>query len=451
MSNIETQNSSENTPIADLLDRDEKGKATQSNYNCQLVLREDPLFKGAIRFNELTQKIDICRELGWKRDSINITDTDLDNIITYMETFYGLKLDKNIERAVRVIANENSYHPIREKLLSLKWDGVQRLPYALHHFLGVKKTLLATESLKVFMLGAIARVFNPGCKFEYMLCLVGGQGAGKSTFLRFLAMDDSFFTDDIKRLDDDKAFQHLQGHWIIEIPEMLAVLHAKMVEETKSFISRQCDNYRTPYDRYAKDRPRQCVFAGTSNKIEFLPMDKTGNRRFLPIEVNMDQAECHILDNETESRAYIEQLWAEVMVIYKSGDYSLTLSRNLQKLLNSIQENYSPEDPTEVAIINYLDEYQPEYVCVKMLYKEALNHFSYETPKQWESNEIRGIMDNKAKDYKKLSSHKFSEYGIQRAWVRVKKTDSPSDTIEASASDTLPEESYVQQELFVNS
>ncbi len=451
MSNIEIQNSDENINIAELLDRDEKGKVTQSNYNCQLVLREDPLFKGAIRFNELTQKIDICRDLGWKRDSVNITDTDLDNIITYMETFYGLKLDKNIERAVRVIANENSYHPIREKLLSLKWDGVQRLPDALHHFLGVKRTLLTTESLKVFMLGAIARVFTPGCKFEFMLCLVGGQGAGKSTFLRFLAMDDSYFTDDIKRLDDDKAFQHLQGHWIIEIPEMLAVLNAKMVEETKSFISRQCDNYRTPYDRYAKDRPRQCIFAGTSNKTEFLPMDKTGNRRFLPIEVNMNEADCHILDDEAESRAYIEQLWAEVMVIYKSGNYSLTLPKDLQRILASVQENHCPEDPTEVAIRNFLDDKEPEYVCIRMLYKEALNHFSYENPAQWESNAIRDIMDNKMKDYKKISSHRFFEYGTQRAWVRIKKTSAPSKSECTPVCDSLQEGSYVQQELFVNS
>ena len=124
------------------------------------------------------------------------------------------------------------------------------------------KTELSTASLKVFMLGAVARVFNPGCKFELMLCLVGGQGAGKSTFLRFLAMEDRYFTDDLKKLDDDRVFQRLQGHWIVEMPEMLAILNAKVVEETKSFISRQSDNYRTPYDTVAVDHPRQCVFAG---------------------------------------------------------------------------------------------------------------------------------------------------------------------------------------------
>ena len=91
----------------------------------------------------------------------------------------------------------------------MKWDGVSRISNALHHFLGADKSILVAESLKVFMLGAVSRIFNPGCKFELMLCLVGGQGAGKSTFLRFLAMNDLYFTDDIKKLDD-KVFEHIQ-------------------------------------------------------------------------------------------------------------------------------------------------------------------------------------------------------------------------------------------------
>ena len=438
-------------PLEDLFERDEKGKILQTNVNCQLVLKHDPLFKGALRFNELSQKVNICRDVGWKRDSVCFCDRDLDYIITYMESQYGLKIDKHIERAVRVVASENSFHPIKEKLMSLKWDGVERLPDALHYFLGVKKTKLSTASLKVFMLGAVARVFDPGCKFEYMLCLVGGQGAGKSTFLRFLAMDDLYFTDDIKRLDDDKAFQRLQGHWIIEIPEMLAILNAKMVEETKSFVSRQYDNYRTPYDRYAIDHPRQCVFAGTSNKTQFLPMDKSGNRRFLPIEVNMEEAECHILKNEEQSRAYIEQLWAEVMVIYKSGDYSLTLSKDLQEELLRAQDRHCPEDPMESAIRNYLDDHVPEYVCIRMLYKEALNHLGYETPAQWEANAIGEIMDLKMDDYSRVTSHRFRDYGTQRAWMRNKEPD--FEDIPEGMESEVPflNETYTQQELFVNS
>ena len=409
----------EKEDVRSQLKTDEKGRVYQSNENCQLILRIDTLFKNAIRFNELSSMIDICKDLGWKRESPNFCDTDLDNIITYMETHYGISAEKKIERAVRIIAKENSYHPLRDKLLNLKWDGISRISNALHHFLGADKSILVAESLKVFMLGAVSRIFNPGCKFELMLCLVGGQGAGKSTFLRFLAMNDLYFTDDIKKLDD-KVFEHIRGHWIIEIPEMIAILNAKMVEETKSFVSRQYDNYRTPFDKYAVDHPRQCVFAGTSNKTQFLPMDKSGNRRFLPIEVNSDNAECHILDDEEASRSYIEQLWAEIMTIYLSGKYSLTLTKELQKDLLSAQEKHCPEDPMETAIRNYLDEFHPEYVCVKMLYQNAFNHSEEDTPAQWESNAISEIMEQKMTDYRKISTHRFQKYGTQRAWVLVK-------------------------------
>ena len=94
-----------------------------------------------------------------------------------------------------------------------------------------------------FLLGAIRRIFHPGCKYEEILCLVGGQGIGKSTFIRFLAIVDEWFSDDIRRLDDDKIFQRLVGHWIIEMSEMLATNNAKSVEESRSFFSRQKDTY----------------------------------------------------------------------------------------------------------------------------------------------------------------------------------------------------------------
>lgn len=263
---------------------DDKGNIKQCNENCKLALEYDELLSGAIRFNEMTNQMDIVREMPWKRFTTAFTDNDQDNIIIYLEKNYGLKMDKQVERAIRVVAKENSYHPVKDKLNSLVWDGNERLKHVLSKYLGVEDTPLAIESLKVFMLGAIERVFNPGCKFEYMLCLVGGQGAGKSSFLRYLAMEDEWFTDDIKKLSDKDIFEQLSGHWILEIPEMLAILKAKYVEETKSFISRQSDNYRIKYEKYSADHPRQCVFAGTSNRTEFLPPDKSGNRRFLPIE-----------------------------------------------------------------------------------------------------------------------------------------------------------------------
>ena len=132
--------------------------------------------------------------------------------------------------------------------------------------------------MKMHMLAAISRLYEPGKKYDIMLCLVGGQGTGKSTFFKYLAIQDEWFTDDVKRLDDKKVYEYLQGHWIVEMSEMNAVANAKSIEETKSFLSRQKDTYRIPYERRAEDRYRQCVFCGTSNDLAFLPFDRTGNR-----------------------------------------------------------------------------------------------------------------------------------------------------------------------------
>lgn len=403
--------------VYEMLQKDEKGKPYQNSINCQIAVKYDPSLRNAFRLNDLTGKIDVTKDVGWPRSSLSFSDTDLDNVITYIESRYCLFGDKRIERAVKVVANENHYHPIKDKLNSLVWDGIPRLENALTHFLGAPKSPLTTEALKLFMLGAVSRVFEPGCKFEYMLCLVGGQGAGKSTFFRFLAINDDWFTDDIKSLDDTKVFQYLQGHWIIEMPEMLAVLNAKMVEDTKAFISRQRDNYRTPYDKYASDHLRQCVFGGSSNITEFLPMDKSGNRRFLPVEVNTHNAEVHILDDENTSREYIEQLWAEIMVIYNSGDYRLSLSKEMNDLLVDSQEHFSPEDIFESDIRNYIQNEQPDYICTKMLYEEALGFTCDDGVEMWKSKKIGEIINTKFPEYERITSHRFSKYGTQRAWA----------------------------------
>lgn len=129
------------------------------------------------------------------------------------------------------------------------------------------------EALRIFMLGAIHRVFKPGCKFEVMLCLVGGQGAGKSTFFRLLAVKDEWFSDDLRKIDDDNVYRKMQGHWIIEMSEMIATANAKSIEEIKSFISRPKETYKVPYETHPADRLRQCVFGGSSNTMDFLPLD----------------------------------------------------------------------------------------------------------------------------------------------------------------------------------
>lgn len=216
--------------------------------NVVTVFENDPKFKGAIRYNMMTDRNDIVKGLGWYRESTALTDSDIDHIMLYLEEHYSLTTEKKIKSAINVVAMENKYHPIREKLGSLVWDGKERIKDVLHHFLGADQNNYVYEAMKVLLLGAISRVYRPGTKFEYMLILVGGQGAGKSTFFRFLAMNDSWFTDDLKKLDDENVFRKMQGHLIIELSEMIATASARSIEDIKSFISRQSDIYKVPYE-----------------------------------------------------------------------------------------------------------------------------------------------------------------------------------------------------------
>ena len=221
------------------LETTEKGGVRQSIRNCLTVFQRDPLLSGAIAYNILTDRKDIIKPIGFHRESTALNDTDMKYLLLYLEETYGLTNEKKIDNAIGIVANENKYHPIRDYLNTLVWDGTERIRFCLRHFLGADADDYTYEALKLFLLGAISRAFQPGCKFEIMLCLVGGQGAGKSTFFRLLAVRDEWFSDDLRKLDDDNVYRKLQGHWIIEMSEMMATANAKSIEEIKSFLSRQ--------------------------------------------------------------------------------------------------------------------------------------------------------------------------------------------------------------------
>ena len=404
--------------VRESLSMTEKGQPANTIGNCRTVFCQDPLLRGAIRLNLLTDRVDIVRDLGWRRSTSALTDTDVKYLLLYFEQNYGLISEKKLMAALSIVANENFYHPIQDVLNSLIWDGIPRICSCLHHFLGADESDYVEEMLKHFLLGAIRRVFHPGSKYEELLCLVGGQGAGKSTFFRFLAIQDEWFSDDLKKLDDDKVFAKLQGHWIIEMSEMLATSNAKSIEEIRSFISRQKETYRTPYETQPKDRLRQCVFGGSSNTLDFLPLDRAGNRRFLPVMIYPEKAEVHILEDEAASREYLLQVWAEAMTIYRSGEYSMKFSKEIQKQLVEVQKDFMPEDTEAGQIQGFLEHYTGNVVCSKQLFKEALGH-AFEEPKRWQLHNINEIMNTVVTGWKPFSNPRmFAGYGRQRGWER---------------------------------
>ena len=411
--------------VLDTLERNEKGGIVNSLQNCVIALQYDPILGGHIRDNLFTERLILGEEMPWGRKGNAIDDDDLAFILLHLEEHYGIKTDKHLMNALRIIASSHSFHPVRDRLRSLKWDGIPRVREALHHFLGAEINDYNEKCLRVFMLGAVKRVFEPGCKFELMLVLVGGQGAGKTTFIRFLALDPEWFTDGLGDLSSKEIYHILRGRWICELSEMVATANAKSIEEIKSFLSRDRDFCRLPYDRFGGDHARQCVFAGTTNRLDFLPMDRSGNRRFLPVLVDASKADCHILDNPEESRHYFEQMWAEIMAQYDSGDYVTHLSKEEEKTLLQEQETYAQEDTLAGRIYNYLDTFTGDKVCSIQIYKEGLDH-EFDEPKTYETREIReivnaGIERGELKDWRRFENNRhFGKYGRQRGWERVK-------------------------------
>ena len=408
------------------MNQDGSPRSVPSNY--VHVLENDPRTKGVIRLNELDGRKYITADLGWKRKITDpLDDNDLNHIRLMLQQDYGLFNIKEVEAAVDMMAHKNSFHPIRDLLNSLVWDGTPRIDNLLHHFLGAEKSPFNSACIRLWMLGAISRVFDPGCKFDYVLCLIGDQGAGKSTFFRKMAIRDEWFSDDMKRLDDPMVYRQISGHWILELPEMSAMYNTRYVEDVKALLSRRADTYKIPYARFPKDFLRQCVFGGTGNRIEFLPMDRSGNRRFLPILIDSKKAETHILTDEAASEEYILQCWAEAMVLYRAGDFKLMLPKEIEDQLRDIQQLFTPEDDESGVIIGFLERTEKRAVCSRMIFTEAFHDDRQPTKAQLRSiaeatahviNE--GLVEGWEKAPNKID---FGDpYGRQRAWVRI-----PSD------------------------
>ena len=236
------------------LDSTDNGAVKNSIRNCLTVFQNDPKLEGAIRYNILTERIDIVKPLWWSKPTTTLNDTDLNYLMLYLEDQYTLTSEKKIQKAISIVADCNKYHPIRDYLNGLEWDGTERIRCALPHFLGAEESEFTYECLRLFMLGAISRVFKPGSKFETMLCLVGGQGAGKSTFFRLLAIKDEWFSDDLKRIDDDNVYRKMQGHWIIEMSEMIATANAKSIDTFNTGESRGREvSHSLNYQKLGKD------------------------------------------------------------------------------------------------------------------------------------------------------------------------------------------------------
>lgn len=398
------------------------GSPDKTLNNFCVVLENDPDIAGTICYNEITYRRWARGNLPWEPAPVDKAWTDEDEAFLrrWFEAKYQIRNKDMIADAVQMAECMKSINPIRETLDSLEWDGKDRLSAVLTEYLGVDPSdPYYVEALKVWMFGAVARAYTPGVKFDYMIVLAGPQGIGKSTFLSRMAMHHEWFSDSLRALDADpgKIVEQLSGRWILEMAEMAAMKRTKDLESIKSFITTQHDNYRIPYDKYPELRPRSCVFAASTNSLSFLA-DKSGGRRFLPIDVDRVPKTKSLFADDCPK--YFEQLWAQVVEMYKAGNYSLVLSTEMEQAAEAHRAPYQEEDSREGIIQEWLDNTNEAIVCVPMLFEKALGQFGKPTRK--DSNEIHEIMRRSVTGWKlhpnDCGRARCGSYGKQICYVR---------------------------------
>lgn len=399
----------------------EKGTPALTIENFMAILQGDGRLKDLFLFNELSntpERIENGVPRRW-------TDEDDSWLRGYIEQKYHLYSPQKLDDALRVRFTQKRYHPVRDKIKSLVWDGKERIKRLLIDWMKADDCAYSEEVSRLIFAGGIHRIFNPGCKFEDMAVLIGKkQGEGKSTFVRWLAMEDRFFRE-VNEIDGQRGIEAVEGAWICEVSELLALKRTKEVEAAKSYFSRQVDTYRKPFDRRITENPRQCIFIGTTNTAEFLT-DKTGNRRYYPVVCNNSGRD--LFDHKEELKAYIEQCWAEAYALFLQDKLPPVLDKNLIKEVQYHQESALEDDYRVGMVTQYLNEKQDgETVCIIELWERAL-HESFK-PNRKDSNELSLIMQNMPGWTKLNSPKRTSNWGVQRCWVKYSGKGSSADDL----------------------
>lgn len=384
-------------------------------YNFEIVMDKDDRFAGKIRFNEFAQQLSLCGNVPWeKEDNCRAWSSHDDSaLFSLIQADYGLKSRQDFADALKNVSMRNKFHPVRELLDSLTWDGKEHIRSLLPECLGAEDSDYTYQVMRLWMLGAVSRVYKPGNKFDYTMILQGSQGIGKSTFLKQLAMDDSWFNDSLDSLDSDKAVQSLTGSWIIELAELKSLARtAGGVESVKRFLTATQDKYRIPYERRADTFYRQCVFAGTTNKDDFL-QDETGNRRFLIVQTGVKKPSKSLFVPEIMDT--IKLAWAEAVHIWKNEKPQLILPEAYMQEAKELQEANMADDGKRGIIQEYLEG--KTQVCAREIWEKALGENV--SPRKYQITEINDIIA-KVPGWKKLKSPRnFEGYGKQRGFQKT--------------------------------
>ena len=345
------------------------GKNRSCVTNAIIVLTQAPAFAGMLAFDEQTYRIRAVQPPPWDmakkfapREWTTFDDVELQNWLHKNNVHIGNIA--TVVHAVLAAARKHPFHPVRDFLDSILWDERCRLDSWLARYLGAEETKYTKLIGPMILIGAVARIYQPGAQVDTVAMLEGRQGSGKSQAVRELGYP--WTTEGLPDLHSREAMMQIQGSWIIELAE-LSALKKSDLEATKASISRRVDRFRVPYATRAEDHPRQCIFIGTTNSASYLT-DLTGNRRFWPIR-------CGRIDLAALAKDR-EQIWAEAIERYNAGDRWHTTGADERDLVENEQESRRVEDPWEGELESYLAgllDQEITEVFLRCVLKDALS------------------------------------------------------------------------------
>lgn len=351
--NLEIDDTYDNSWV-EQLEANTRGEYDNSANNINIIIQYDQLLKNAFKLNLFDKKRYITKTLPWRK--INgiepLKDVDYAGIRNYIECVYGIVANGKVDDAVSLEFEKKSFHPIVDYLKALEWDGNARVDTLLIEYFGAIDNQYTRAAIRKMLCGAVARVIEPGTKYDLALIISGDQGTYKSTFVKKLGMD--WFSDTFTTVQGKEAFEQIQGSWLIEMAELSGLRKAE-VETIKHFIAKRDDSFRPAYGRVLETYKRQCVFFGTTNSKDFLK-DPTGNRRFMPIDVRKDYVTKSVIDDLTENE--VNQIWAEAYKMYTAGE-SLYLVGEEESIAKIEQHKHAETDERKGLVEEYLNRLYP--------------------------------------------------------------------------------------------
>lgn len=421
------------------LEANTKGEYNNSANNLNIIIQHDQFIKNAFKRNMFDNKVYITRSMPWRSIPAPepVRDVDYSGVRNYIECVYGIVASQKVDDAMALEFEKKKFHPIREYLSSQIWDGQQRLDTLLIDYFGAEDNIYTRAAIRKTLVAAVARVFEPGVKFDTALILVGEQGTYKSTFVKRLGMD--WFSDTFTTVQGKESFEQIQGAWLIEMAELSGLKKAE-VESIKHYISKREDMFRPAYGRVVETYKRQCVFFGTTNNKDFL-RDPTGNRRFIPIDVRPEFVTKSVINDLTQEE--INQIWAEAYQLYLAKE-PLYFSPEEEVIAKIEQHKHSEVDERRGIIEEYLNTKFPEnwdsmdlydrrrwledplakkgtiqkdFVCIAEIWCECLGKDKTEMSR-YNTREINEILRSMP-DWETVTSTKnFSFYGKQKYYKR---------------------------------